>query len=189
MVFTADQGLAGGQSGFWGMGDHTRPLTAYDSMMHVPLIVRHPGKIKAGERSKLLLSNYDLYPTMLDYLGFKEKLPNEPKLPGRSLVPTLHGQPQDWEETVFFEFENVRAVRTTRWKYIERFGQSPNELYDLAADPGERENLIDNAEHSATREQLRRRLTEFFAKYADPQYDLWRGGRSKADLLSDVFKK
>ena len=36
VVFMADQGLAGGHSGFWGMGDHTRPLTAYDWTMHVP---------------------------------------------------------------------------------------------------------------------------------------------------------
>ena len=30
VVFTADQGLSCGQHGFWGMGDHTRPLTAFD---------------------------------------------------------------------------------------------------------------------------------------------------------------
>jgi arylsulfatase A-like enzyme len=60
VVFTADQGLAGGQSGLWGMGDHTRPLSAFDGTMHVPLIVRHPGVIPAGKRSQLLISNYDL---------------------------------------------------------------------------------------------------------------------------------
>jgi arylsulfatase A-like enzyme len=189
VVFTGDQGLAGGQSGLWGMGDHTRPLTAFDSTMHVPLIVRHPGIIPAGKRSKLLMSNYDLFPTMLEYIGLGKKLPDSPQLPGRSMAETWRGRSQDWEEMVFFEFENVRAVRTTKWKYIERYGQAPNELYDLAADPGERANLIDQAAHAGTQADLRDRLHEFFARYADPQYDLWRGGRSKADLLSDVFKK
>lgn len=41
VIFTADQGLAGGHSGFWGMGDHTRPLTAFDWTMHVPLVFRN----------------------------------------------------------------------------------------------------------------------------------------------------
>ncbi len=38
VVFTADQGLGCGQHGLWGMGDHTRPLHAFDSTMHIPLI-------------------------------------------------------------------------------------------------------------------------------------------------------
>ena len=50
VIFTADQGLAGGQNGFWGMGDHTRPLTAFDWTTHVPLIYRYPGHIRAGQR-------------------------------------------------------------------------------------------------------------------------------------------
>lgn len=188
VVFTADQGLAGGQSGLWGMGDHTRPLSAFDGTMHVPLIVRHPGAIKPGERSKGLLSNYDIYPTLLDYLGLKERIPTSPKPPGRSFVPTLHGEPLDEVEAVFFEFENVRAVRTARFKYIERFKQSPNELYDLRDDPGERRNLIDSPEYLVARAELRQQLQRFFAAHADPQYDLWRGGRSKADILSEALK-
>jgi arylsulfatase A-like enzyme len=187
VVFTGDQGLAGGHSGLWGMGDHTRPLSAFDSTMHVPLVVRHPGVIPAGQRSKRLLSNYNLYPTILDYLGQGKKLPESPDLPGGSLAETLRGRPQEWEETVYFEFENVRAIRTNQWKYIERFKQSPNELYYLVSDPGERRNLIDVPAHASKLAELRERLQAFFARYADPQYNLWRGGRSKADLLSGVF--
>ena len=63
VIFTADQGLAGGQNGFWGMGDHTRPLSAFDWTTHVPLIYRHPGHIRAGQRSDILVSNYDFLPT------------------------------------------------------------------------------------------------------------------------------
>ncbi len=188
VIFTGDQGLAGGESGLWGMGDHTRPLTAFDGTMHVPLIVRHPGIIPRGQRSKLLVSNYDLYPTLLEYLGQDSKIPVVPKPPGRRFTPTLRGQAQPWEDTVFFEFENVRAVRTAEWKYIERFKQTPNELYHLTDDPGERTNLIDDPAMAQKRTELRARLQAFFAQHADPQYDLWRGGRSKADLLSPALK-
>jgi arylsulfatase A-like enzyme len=189
VVFTGDQGLAGGQSGFWGMGDHTRPLTAYDWTMHVPLIWRYPGHVPAGRRSDLLVSNYDFLPTLLDYLGLKDKQADKPPSPGRSYAAPLRGKKADSENIVFYEFESVRAVRTDRWKLITRHPDGPNELYDLKADPGERRNLVDQDAHATTREELQKRLDAFFARYVDPQYDLWHGGRSKAGRLSTPKKK
>jgi|tagenome__1003787_1003787.scaffolds.fasta_scaffold20890492_2 arylsulfatase A-like enzyme len=181
VIFTADQGLAGGQNGFWGMGDHTRPLTAFDWTTHVPLIYRHPGHIGAGQRSDILVSNYDFLPTVLDYIGLKEKIPQKPRLPGHSYSNTLNGKRQAWNNTVFFEYENTRAIRTRDRKYVGRFPDGPNELYDLKSDPDERHNLIDQRVHAAEQKSLRERLDQFFATYADPQYDLSRGGRSKAN--------
>ena len=184
VIFTADQGLAGGQSGFWGMGDHTRPLTAFDWTTHVPLIYRHPGHIGAGQRSDILVSNYDFLPTVLDYLDLEKKSPQKPPLPGHSYSRTLNGKYDAWENTVFFEYENTRAVRTGEWKYVGRFPDGPNELYNLKSDPGERRNLVDQPAHAAKQKELRRRLGEFFDRYADPRYDLSRGGQSKADRRS-----
>ena len=184
MIFTADQGLAGGQNGFWGMGDHTRPLTAFDWTTRVPLIYRHPGHIRAGQRADILVSNYDFLPTVLDYLGLKDKTPQKPRLPGHSYADTLNGKQQAWDSTVFFEFENTRAVRTREWKYVGRFPDGPNELYDLESDPDERHNLVDEPAHATQQQELHQRLDEFFATYADPQYDLSRGGRSKASRRS-----
>jgi arylsulfatase A-like enzyme len=180
VIFTADQGLAGGQNGIWGMGDHTRPLTAYDPEMHVPLIYRHPYHIHAGQRSDIMVSNYDMLPTLLEYVGLKDKTPRKPPLPGHSYNATLQGEHQQWENTVYFEFENTRVVRTDAWKYIERFPTGQNELYDLLRDPGERRNLIDQPAYAAEQTQLRGRLRAFFNRYADPKYDLTRGGNSKA---------
>jgi arylsulfatase A-like enzyme len=179
VIFTADQGLAAGQGGFWGMGDHTRPLTAFDWTMRVPLIYRYPGHIGAGTRSTILVSNYDFLPTILDFLGL-DKAPTKPRLPGRSYSGTLNGKRDAWNDTVYFEFENTRAVRMRDWKYISRFPSGPNELYDLKADPGERHNLVDQPAYASQQKALRARLEKFFATYADPQYDLWRGGKSKA---------
>ena len=184
VLFTADQGLAGGHSGFWGMGDHTRPLTGYDWTMHVPLIYRHPGRIPTGKRSDHLVSNYDLLPSLLDYLGRKDQIPTKPPLPGRSYADVLRGKPVAWDDTIFFEHENVRAIRTTEWKCIHRFPDGPDELYDLKNDPGEKMNLQGRPEHAAIQKELRRRLEAFFDRYADPQYDLRRGGKSKTHLLS-----
>ncbi|GAF87942.1 unnamed protein product, partial [marine sediment metagenome] len=189
VVFTADQGLAGGHSGFWGMGDHTRPLTAFDWTTHVPLIFRHPGRIQPGKRVDLLVSNVDFMPSMLEYLGLSWKNPNQVKSPGRSFAKALASQEIDrWENTVYYEFENVRAIRTDQWKYIERFRQSPNELYDLTADPGELNNLIDKPRHAETRRELATRMHAYFDRVADPKWDLWKGGTSKSGLtMRKVF--
>lgn len=185
VVFTGDQGLAGGQSGIWGMGDHTRPLSAFDTTMHVPLILRHPNRIPAGARSDLLVSNYDFYPSVLSYLGLKDKIPAEPPSPGRSYAAVLEGRALEtkWDNTVFYEFEVVRAVRTDKWKYVERLKGGPRELYDLVEDPGELRNLADQPAVRSIQQQLGDRLHRFFDRYADPKYDLAKGGTSKAQFL------
>ncbi len=184
VVFTADNGWVGGQNGLWGMGDHTRPLAAFDGMMRIPLFVRHPGTIPAGSTSDSMTSNYDFMPTLLGYLGLADKMSGEPRSPGRDYSPTLRGRLQDWDNTVFWEYENARAIRTADWKYIERYPDGPHELYNLQTDFSERINLYGRAEHAALRGDLYQRLHKFFNEYADPKYDLWRGGRSKARLLT-----
>ncbi len=185
VIFAADQGLAGGQGGLWGMGDHTRPLTLYDSMLQIPLIFRQPGQIPAGKTADLLNSNYDFFPTVCEYLGLQEQMPKKPTLPGRSYAATLRGKSQAWSDVVFMEFENVRAVRTSDWKYIERFSKGPNELYDVKSDSGERRNLIDQPEYAERQQALRDKLNEFFSRYAEPKYDLWKEGNSKVKRLAE----
>lgn len=183
VVFTADQGLAGGQGGFWGMGDHTRPLTAHDWTAHVPLIARHPGHIPADRTSDLLVSNYDFLPTVLDYLGHVGQAPAQPPLPGRSYARALRGEALAWDDRVYFEFENVRSIRTRDWRYVHRFPAGPHELYDLRSDPGERKNLAGEPGRREVRAQLQEQLEAFFRRHADPRYDLYRGGTSKVKRL------
>ncbi len=191
VIFTADQGLAGGHAGYWGMGDHTRPLTAFDWTMTIPLIFHQPGRIRAGARVSQMVSNYDLFPTILTQLGLADRIPQSKqsshRLPGRDFSPLLRGKKIDWEDIHFYEFENVRAVRTNRWKYIERVHQSPNELYDVTADPDEHHNLYGQPEYAATVAELRTRLHKFFQSHRAEQWDLWTGGQSKTDLMTEKF--
>lgn len=149
--------------------------------MHVPLIWRHPEGIPAGRNSDILISNYDLMLTLLSYLGLKDQIASKPESPGRDFAPLLRGDEFGlWDNTVFYDFLNVRAIRTAEWKYIERQGGVlPRELYDLTDDPGERSNLADRPAHEKTQRELREQLHAFFDRNADPNYDLWRGGKSK----------
>ena len=182
VVYAADQGWMGGQNGMWGMGDHFRPTGAHELMMQIPLIFRHPGRIPAGRTTDLIVSNYDFLPSVLNHLGLGDKMPTKPKSPGRDFSSVLRGEQIAWDNTVFNEMETSRAIRTRDWKYVARHPDGPYELYDMAIDPQERFNLFHQPGTAAKRDELAKRLDAFFAQYADPQYDIWKGGRSKAKL-------
>jgi len=184
VIFTADQGWMGGQHGLWGMGDHTRPLGAFDGMMRIPLIVRHPGSIPPGRKTDIMTSNYDLMPTLLSYLGLGGKMPTKPRSPGRDYSPILKGKTAAWDNMVVYEAENTRAIRTAGWKYVQRYPDGPHELYDLRSDPGEQFNLYGQPRQKQQQQELHTQITAFFKRYAEPKYDLWHGGKSKARLLS-----
>ncbi len=180
VVYASDQGWMGGQNGMWGMGDHFRPIAAHELMMQIPLIFRQPGKIQAARTSDIMVSNYDFLPTVLGHLGLEAKMPTAPRSPGRDFSAVLRGETLPWENVMFFEMETVRAVRTDDWKYVARFPNGPFELYDMKRDPRERFNLYGQPGTEPKRAELAGRIDGFFSRYADPQYDIWKGGRSKA---------
>tara|TARA_R110002049_G_scaffold4601_6_gene32865 strand:- start:48116 stop:49582 length:1467 start_codon:yes stop_codon:yes gene_type:complete len=183
VVYAADQGAVAGHSGFWGMGDHSVPLHSRDGTMHIPMIFRWPGMIPGGRTEDHLVTNYDFMPSVLSLIGLS--MPTQPhQSPGRDFSPALRGEPLDgWDDVVFYEFENVRSVRTTKWKYVERLGQEPpRELYNLVTDPEELINIADVPDHADTQKQLRKRLHDWFEKYTDPKWDLWTGGGSKSHV-------
>ncbi len=188
VIFVADQGWVGGHGGFFGMGDHTRPLTARDGMMLIPTIWRHPGHIQAGVRSDRMVSNYDFMPTLLSHLGLKDRMPTSPRSPGVDYSPVLSGKGGDSVEpdAVFYEFENLRCIRTADHKYVHRHPNGPHELYDLKKDPDELVNLVGDAGHRPLQDRLRRRLDSFYDEFALPKYDMWKGGTSQVRIHDGI---
>jgi arylsulfatase A-like enzyme len=181
VVYAGDQGWMGGQNGLWGMGDHTRPVGAHELMMHIPLIFRRPHRITAGATSDLIVSNYDFLPTVLAELGLGAQAPKQS--PGREFSAVLAGRTIAWENVMFYEMEHTRAIRTDDWKYVARHPRGPFELYDMKADPRERFNLYGQPDQAERTRTLAAQLDAFFNRYANPQYDVWHGGRSKAGRL------
>ncbi len=183
VVYTADQGAVAGHAGFWGMGDHSKPLHARDGTMSIPMIFRWPGAIPAGRTEDALVSNYDFMPSLLGLLDLP--MPTQPVLsPGRDFSAALRGKDLNgWQNEMFYEFENVRAIRTADWKYVERLGEEPPaELYNLKSDPDELNNLSAAKKQEERKEELAKRLHDWFGKNADPKWDLWKGGKSKARI-------
>ncbi|MGI9344029.1 MAG: sulfatase family protein [Gammaproteobacteria bacterium] len=188
VIYTSDQGASYGQHGLWGNTSWSFPFTAFDVNMHIPLILRHPGNIDAGARNSRIIAQYDMLPTLLQYLGLEQQRVDNS--PGQSFVPLLESRSVDWHDEAFFEFVTVRVLRTPRWKFMKRFDrEEPDTLFDMVNDPDETRNLIDDPAHADTIARLDRRLQTFFDRYADPRFDLWNGGTAKGRLLEVHYGK
>ena len=107
-------------------------------------------------------------------------------LSGRSYASALAGESCDLgEEIVFAEYETTRLVSTPTWKLIRRHGFGADQLFNVADDPEETTNLLGHPEAAEAEKELAAKLDAFFARYCDPQYDTWAGGRSKGgDLIT-----
>jgi choline-sulfatase len=171
IVFLSDNGFNVGHHGICGKGNGTFPLNMYEESVKVPLIVSHPGNVPPGAVSSGLCSQYDFMPTILEYLGLEN--PEAERLPGRSFAAALRGEPDAGGEevVVFDEYGPVRMIRDREWKYVHRFPYGPHELYHLAADPGERTNLVEDEGHADVVARMRGRLDEWFLEYVDPARD------------------
>ena len=141
----------------------------HDCSARVPLIVFDPrpeADATRGSTCDDLVEAIDLAPTFLQFFGGPEK----PHIfEGRSLAPLLHGQPVEWRQFVFSEYDyatrdarrdvgvdqlDARLVMVFdgRWKYIHVEGYRPM-LFDLQSDPNELTDLGDDPEHEG---QVRR---------------------------------
>jgi N-acetylglucosamine-6-sulfatase len=129
---------------------------AYEESARIPLIFRFPPVARAATTPAELVQTIDLAPTVLELAGVTDPTPRQ----GRSLVPLLRGERPPWRNSVLIEyysdtvFPRIRnmgyqAVRTESHKYIH-YLELPgmDELYDLQADPYERENLMGSARAS-----------------------------------------
>ena len=172
VIFTADQGWNAGQHGVWGKGNGTVPFNMFEESLRVPLIWNLPDKIGAGQVLDPLVSSYDFFPTILDYLGVAA--PADPRRVGRSYAGFLRGRKPAWRSRLYFEYAYVRGIRTQNLKYVERTREWPSELYDLEADPGESRNLIADPAYQSQLAALRRDMGEFFRKAGAPPIEEWR---------------
>ncbi len=172
VVFTADHGYNCGHHGFWGKGNGTIPFNMYEESIRVPLIWSHPGRIPEGQAATPMVSSYDFFPTLLDYLGIEAE--PDPQRVGRSYAPFLRGESPAWPAELYFEFAYVRSIRTENLKYVERAEGWPNELFDLEDDPGESINRVGSADYRQQVESLRARLRSYFASAGAPPLDRWR---------------
>ena len=157
----------------------------YEGGVRVPLAIVWPGRIEAGSRCGVPVSNLDFYPTLLDIAG---AAPTAGKvLDGRSLLPLLEGRDKLEPRKLYWHFpvylqayskqldDGRDALFRTRpgatvldgnWKLHEYFEDGALELYDLSVDPGERRNLA--AEKPEKAAELHRALLDWRQRTGAP---------------------
>ena len=171
VVFNADNGMNMGHHGIWGKGNGTYPPNMFDTAVKVPTLVSRPGHVPQDLVCDKLLSQYDFMPTLLGYLGLDAG--EGQTLPGRDFSPMLRGESlaDDAPVFVFDEYGPTRMIRTRNWKYVHRYSDHPNELYDLANDPLETRNLADDPGYDDRAASLKSELETWFERYAEPGVD------------------
>ena len=195
LIFTTDHGLSVGQHGFWGHGGSCFPSNLHRAAHSIPLIVRQKGLTREGERSSLMVSNMDLFATVLDHAGIAGPADDGP-VPSRTLMPVLKGEDlADWgDDAVFSEQEETRVVRTSKWAFFKRFRNGSgadfeDELYDVENDPDETTNLAADAGHEEVKARLDAMLEAFFARHVRAEANLWAGGVPIQNSIRSAFWK
>jgi arylsulfatase A-like enzyme len=158
VIWTSDHGDAVACHG----GHFDKSAYMPEEVLRIPLAIRYPGRIPAGQVSQSLVSNIDYAPTMLDAAGLSFPEPVD----GTSLLPLARGHSREWRDAVVSETHGHlidffgRAFITDRHKYVYNEGDL-DELYDLEQDPYELNNLIHDEAYRVVREQKKRRFAEW----------------------------
>lgn len=136
----------------------------YEELFHVPAILRIPGISETGAKIKPLVSSIDLLPTILDAASIKA--PSQ--IDGQSLLPVLEQLSDSHREAIFSEIHGTGKYRKTilcryeNYKYVYHWSNDDvDELYDLAADPGEMNNLYLHVEQQAIGKQMRKKIIQW----------------------------
>nr|MDO8109138.1 sulfatase [Candidatus Sigynarchaeota archaeon] len=173
IVFTSDHGetMAETNNLICGQRAMFSHIGLTDPNCTIPLLIKIPG-FDDAKRIEGFTSQVDIVPTLLDVLGIGER--PRYSFDGASLYPNIAGEqdfippsacelgdasPDPSKEQAIEErkaillventYQKQRAIRTNRWKYIQKIDDYPSmpaeQLYDLMFDPGEGRNIVDEA--------------------------------------------
>jgi len=177
IMYTGDQGFMLGEH------DYQDKRWMYDESQRMPFLVRYPKTIKPGSRTDAIVENVDYGPTMLEFAGVK----TPDYMQGRSFKGILEGgkEPAGWKKGAYYRYWMHMAhhwnpshfgIRTKTHKLIFYYGCDPKggnrtppgwELYDLARDPHEVNNVYDDPAYAAVAVKLKAQLKALRAKYKD----------------------
>lgn len=155
VLFSSDNGPAGYKPGLTAgstAGLRGRKTSIFQGGVVVPFIMRWPGHIEANKvNDKSVLSSVDLLPTFCDIAGIE--LPDSYKPDGESFASLFETNTFERSVPIFWEwrFPNERdasddnwvaaAVRDGDWKMVSDMAQKRVELYNIATDPNETNNV------------------------------------------------
>lgn len=155
----------------WHLGEkeHWQKFTGWRVCARVPLMIHVPGGTPGLDRGTVASSKcarpvnlVDLYPTLIELCGLPmpEQLNVETDPPdrysGRSIVPLLRDPNAKWPHAALTHLDRPGnyAISQERWRYIH-YHKGGEELYDIAMDPYEWNNLAQQSDHAAQLAEMR----------------------------------
>ena len=159
VIYSTDHGDHVGERELW--WKHT----FFEDSVKIPLIMRLPGVLPAGERRDATLTLLDVTATMLD----AAQAPALPSIDGRSFWSLACDGKTRWQHAAFSEycttdfepfggkFRQQRMIRKDNLKLVY-YNDYPPQLFDLEADPFEHTNLAGDSAYSKTLRQLEEEL-------------------------------
>ena len=164
VIFASDNGAVEGIADL-------RPYRAgkgylYEGGIRVPYLMKWPGHIEPGSVSEVPTKTEDIYATIVDIVG-KKAQPGNP-LDGRSLVNDFTeslDKPSEVEMHWYFPHyirnQPGAAIISGEFKFIEFYDPEKMELYNLAEDPGETNDLSDSPEYRWKVKELQGKLRKW----------------------------
>jgi uncharacterized sulfatase len=168
ILMTSDNGGAG----YIQLPDVNKPyrgwkLTHFEGGTHVPFMAKWPVKIQPGTTMDAPVHHIDLFHTIA--AAAAGEIPTDRKLDGVDLMPYVTGEnPGIPHETLFWREGHQQSVLHNGWKLIRADQPDKRWLFNLAADPTERNNLA--ASHQGRLEELESLLEAHNAEQAEPMW-------------------
>lgn len=183
IIYTSDQGFFLGDHGWYDK------RFMYEESLRMPFILRYPKEVAAGSVNDDIILNIDFAELFLDLAG----LPIPGDMQGRSLRPLLQDStPDDWRDAMYYRYwmhkthHNVYAhygIRTMQYKLIYYYADALStegsiegtyepewELFDLATDPYELNNIVNDPANAELVKGLKSRLHQMQANVGDERY-------------------
>ena len=187
VIFTSDNGGAG----YIGLPDINAPyrgwkLTLYEGGVRVPMLVRWPNGLDAGTVTDTPVAHIDILPTVVAAAG--AKLDETRVIDGVNILAPITNTAQPAaERPLFWTSAYYQAVRKGNWKLQRSERPAGTWLYDLATDPTEQRNIIDQYPMIAS--ELTALLDEYRANSRPPLYHHVLEGPVAVDKnLNDYFE-
>jgi len=185
LVFTSDHGEMHGSQG------RLNKMVPYAEAMNIPLIIRWPRRIQAGQESDALFTAMDHLPSLCGLAGLS--IPRE--VDGCDLSGVILNNNRDSREEVlignytshwdFFQtgtqWPEWRGVKTKRYTYCQWLS-GDEELYDHIEDPYEMNNLVIGGKELPILKKMRQRLKDFLVT----AHDDFLPGTAYADWYDDL---
>ncbi|QDV70808.1 Arylsulfatase [Rosistilla carotiformis] len=150
VIFFSDNGGSGGADNAPLRGHKGQ---TWEGGIRVPCIVRWPdGGVKPMQVNDELLSSLELLPSLAAAAG--AEAPDDVVLDGFDWWPTLCNQQPSPRKEMFWKRRDMIGARVGQWKWVDMAGRTGG-LFDLEADPGERNNLAESHPEVLQRVQAR----------------------------------